>query len=166
MLKQIIKTPLFGDEVESINNNKFKVIKYSDIFKYKDIDYLLGPNWGIIILYELKPNIGHYVSIFYNNEDNAIEYFDSLGKLPDQVFKYMPYNLKVYKHGYPYLIYMILNSGYKYNYNELPLQKNSKNVNTCGWWVGIRLALKDLSLKKFQKIFKNNGDKKVSLLTN
>ena len=61
---KLIATPLGDDDIRKILGNETKIIKYSELSKFNDLDELL-PNEKdyCIILYEHKLNEGHWVAI-------------------------------------------------------------------------------------------------------
>jgi hypothetical protein len=174
MEKQISKLrqkTLSGADIKKFFNGKIKIVLYSDLRHYKNIDQLLNPYGRVVMLYyrEKEPNYyGHWISIFRNGKGN-VEVFDPYGTFIDQTLKNINTDFRIENYEYtPYLSKLLLNQNkYKIEYNDVPLQKMKKGTNTCGRWAIVRNALSDMSIEMFQKIFsmKNNGDDLVSILT-
>jgi hypothetical protein len=158
-------------QLENALNNKIKIVVYSEIEKYKDINNLLSPYNQIIILYNINDNYGHWCSLFKVN--NEIKFFDSYGMIIDEQRKYIPECYK--KQHYPSINYlckllhdeMLINPNTKVSYNEYKLQKQDNNIQTCGRWCYYRLINKLLTHKQFYNKFKNikNKDLAITLLT-
>tara|TARA_Y100000310_G_scaffold342068_1_gene443596 strand:- start:3643 stop:4131 length:489 start_codon:yes stop_codon:yes gene_type:complete len=136
-----------------LSNVECNILKYSDIKNYNDIDDLLH-NDKCIILYETKHNSGHWTCIYKHNK--TIYFFDPYGNNFTEQTKFIPkyINTKL-KQEHNKLIKLLYNSPYKVEYNEHQLQKYQKGVNTCGRWCIIRLQYPELSIKEFNKLFKN-----------
>lgn len=159
--------PLSDVEVERLTGNKYKVVPYPDLIKYKTINELLGPFGGVVLLYETRPNYGHYTALF-RRDFKTLEQFDSLGFKLDHELKKIDKKFRIESNQRALLSKLILNSSYeKYIYNENKLQKNKDGINTCGRFVALRLLFRDLSHKQFINLFKNikNKDEYVVYLT-
>jgi hypothetical protein len=139
------------------------IVEYSELKKYKDLDHpdlLDGGNKSLIILYQLKKDFGHWVCIFFRPDEQKLEFFDSLGYSVDKELKILKSATtnnfqKSSGQDYPYLSQLISDSRYDKNviYNDVALQKNSKDISTCGRWVGTRICLKSVPIKAFQSLF-------------
>lgn len=159
---------LSDHELLQLVDGRANLVLYSDIKKYKTIDELLGPHKAAIILYvfQKKPfTYGHWVLIMKRGKE--LEFFDSYGSEIDSPLDEVPTNLKKQTNqDFPYLTKLIVESPYRIQYNEHQFQKRNPNIRTCGRYVALRLLLRDLSLKKFEKLFKgNNSDQLVTVLT-
>lgn len=146
----------FSDkEIARLCDGKVKIITYKDLKDYKDIDDVLQPYNAVILLYETKPNYGHWVAL-HKVDSKTIEFFDSYGLKPDEHLKLVP---PKYRHelgeDYPILTEMITNAGYDLLFNDVKLQKIKDDMSTCGRWAGIRLSCKRLHLKDFVNLFRN-----------
>lgn len=71
-----MNTPLYSQDVQKIAGFNYPIYIYRDILKFKTLDQLLGKSEGIILLYEVLHNIGHWVTIFKLNS-NTVEHFDN-----------------------------------------------------------------------------------------
>jgi hypothetical protein len=158
--------PLSDLDVMRLVQNKAKVLTYGDLANFDTLDEVLEPYGSIFLLYEAKPNFGHWCCVF-KMEDNTIEFFDPYGGFPDTQLDYIPeYFRKVSGQYYPHLSALLYESPYNLTYNEHKFQKHGPNINTCGRWCALRMALKDLTLKQFSKLFKTKySDYLATLLT-
>lgn len=170
-LKEIISKPTSGEDIINIIKREIPIYSYKELYKFENINQILGKNKEAVILYEWLPNNGHWTCIFVNS-DNKLEYFDSYGNKIDDYYKklYLPYDyIRMRKTQYPYLAKLLIESPYELVYNEIPLQELNKNVNDCGRWVAMRLYFKNNTLYEFANFFKSNKklspDEFVSLLS-
>jgi hypothetical protein len=160
-IKNLIKYPLSDDEIFELLNGQTKIVLYPDLKKYKNIDELFYPYDNVVILYIVQNkngNVsGHWVGLLKRGD--TIEFFDSYGSKPDDTFDHIDYDVRVQNGEIkPLLSRLLKNSPYKLEYNEKQLQKLKYGINTCGYYVVLRILLKDLSIKEFQQLFngKNN----------
>jgi hypothetical protein len=169
ILNQLKKKPLSGREIMEALNNETKIIKYSDMWKYDNINEVLHPFNNAVILYQVRPDFGHWVCII-KHKNNTLEYFDPYGFSIDHPIKYIkqPFR-KQSRQDFPQLIRLFLNSPYNIQINHKKIQTFDKKTSTCGRHIIMRLTLKHVPLKEYQKIFKNengmNGDEKITALT-
>lgn len=158
---------LSDQEVLKLIDGRANLVLYGDISDYDTIDELLYPYDACIILYvfQNKPSIfGHWVLIHKRGKE--LEYFDSYGKFIDYPLKEVPDKLKkLTNQNYAHLSKLLINSPYRIQYNDYKFQDSDPNIKTCGRYVALRLLLKELSLKKFEKLFRENSDDVVTLLT-
>ena len=135
-----------------------KVIKYSELEKFTDINQVIPEQKGYrIILIETKPSTGHYVCLLKYNP-TSYEYFDSYGLFPDQEFSFIPQQMQQILDEKVHIMSQLLNKlksdGGSWTYNQMKLQKMAPNVNTCGRWTSWRIyCFKDYNydFKTFQK---------------
>jgi hypothetical protein len=174
MEKQITKLKqktLSGNDILKFFNGKVKIVLYSDLRKYNNIDQLLNPFGRVALLYyrEKEPNYyGHWISVFKTSR-NTIEVYDPYGSFIDDTLKTINTDFRKENYEYtPYLSKLLLNQKkYKVEYNDVPLQMLKHGVNTCGRHAIVRMSLRDWPIELFQKVFsmKNKGDDLVSILT-
>lgn len=128
-------------------NGRINIIVYKDIPKYKSIYEMLSPYNCCIILYQTKPNYGHWVAILRHGKN--IEHFDPYGySIDEELINNNPMNLP------PYLTQLILKSRVPYvKSNITQFQKSQSGVNTCGRWALIRCLMKHKSLEDFTDLF-------------
>jgi hypothetical protein len=160
---------LSDQEILNLTDNQCKVISYQDLEKYDNIDQVLEPFGATVILYQEKKTYGHY-TVLIKHSNTLLEIFDSLGLGLDKELEFSEYNKK--RHGgraIPHLSILIENSKYKIEANLVQLQKDSKDINTCGKYSAIRIKFRDLSLNQFVKMLKSSkimdSDMWISALT-
>lgn len=170
VIKKVESKSLSGDEVLKLCNNKANLLTYTQLLEFDDIDDAMGKHGALILLFETKPNYGHWTCVFRANKD-SIEFFDPYGIKPDDEMKWCgKYMASICGRVVSHLSLLLYNSKYKnIYYNHGKLQKYIKNVNTCGRWVALRLAFRKLRLEPFIKLFtknkKMNADWLVTALT-
>jgi hypothetical protein len=160
---------LSDKELINLTDGQCKVITYQDLEKFNNIDEVLEPFGATVILYQQKEKIGHY-TVLIKHSNSLLEIFDSLGLGLDKELEFSEYNKK--RHGgraIPHLSILIENSKYKIEANLIQLQKDGKDINTCGKYCAIRIKFREKSLKDFVKMFKSSkimdSDMWVSALT-
>lgn len=179
-----ISTPLSGSQIQKLLPFKIKIVKYTEIANYDDIDKLLEPFGCVVVLFEtptIKGSSGHWVGLCRTVDDDnnpSINFFDSYGKPVDDQKKFIDKKFQqVIGQSENYLTWLLYQSkklyGDEVEYNEIPFQKMDPNINTCGRWVSLRLIMKDKSMNEFQnfmKYLKNSYGKSyddiVVILTN
>lgn len=172
LLNHIESEPLSGRDILEAVDDKTKVILYSAIHQYRNIEQLLEPHDSCVILYETRPRFGHWVCVFLNRDTGVLEFFDPYGKQIDSQLNHIPKKFRdmTYQNS-PYLSRLMLNSPYRLTYNDKPLQKIKNGTNSCGRHVALRLVMRNLSIREYQKFLtsKLSGpmtpDKMVSMLT-
>lgn len=136
-------------------NGKANIITYDKLYKYKNIDEVLGPNGAAILLYLFKPHYGHWTAII-KRTPKIVEYFDSYGQPPDEVLEHIPLQFrKKSNQDYPYLSKLLWESPYNIEYNDYHFQKHQNNIKTCGRFAALRVIFKHLTLNKFASVFDN-----------
>lgn len=156
-----------GQDILNMVDQKSKIIIYSDLKHYKNIDEVLEPYNNAVILYETRPNFGHWVCL--TKRGNKIEYFDSYANPPDKPLDYVDEKMKK-KLGvqYPYLSKLLSDSKYNIVYNTYQLQKLNKKISNCGRYVGLRVAMQEYPLDQYIKMLKNgklSPDDAITYLT-
>jgi hypothetical protein len=155
---------LSKEHILDITNNGCDVVVYHNLGNYGSIQDLLGEKGAVILLYEMKQNFGHWVAMFYTNEEkNEIEFFDSYGFAPDEELDYAKYDDQ------PFLNEMLKTTNLNIIHNKTRLQVFKHDVNTCGRWTAMRIVMRKTPLQTFVNLFKNKGnyggDWMVSALT-
>lgn len=147
-----------GNDVLDLVDGESKLVRYPDLYKYDTIEEVLYPYNCFFLLYETKFKYGHWVCVILH-DNGVLEFFDPYGYFIDHQLKFISdkYRLKSHQ-DYPYLSRLFLNSPYKIVANDEKLQKKYKNNSTCGRHIGLRMVLRDLPLKDYQKIMKKEGD--------
>ena len=138
-----------------------KVIKYSELEAYNDINQIIPESSGYrIILIETKQNSGHYVCLIKYN-DKSYSYFDSYGLAPDQEFKFISQEMQQILDEKVHIMSQLLNqlksNGGNWDYNSMKLQQMQPNINTCGRWTSAVCYFFEQghNLKQFQQYFIN-----------
>lgn len=147
LIKKLEVDPFSNFDILNICDQNTKVIRYSELKKYSNIDDVLKPFDNVVILYESKKNYGHWVCLL--KYDKIIEFFDPYGLPIDTQLKYS-------KDKVPLLSKLLVDSPYLLAENRTKLQKLYKDVSTCGRHVCVRIILKDLPLKEYINIMVNN----------
>ena len=168
-IKRAENVYLSDEDVLRITDNKCKILLYSDLEQYHDIDSVLEPHGAVIILYQLEQYVGHWIAII-KHDSKHIETFDPYGMKIDQELQFSQYNLR--RHNgmrVPHLTHLLDNSPYQISYNDMQLQEFKHHVNTCGRWAALRVRFRSDSLNDFINLFTDNkcynGDFFVSALT-
>ena len=141
--KEIIASALGDDDIKKYLPDA-KILKYSDLNKYNNIEELLPNNKSyVVILYENQKNKGHWVCLMrYKDKKRGdlIEFFDSLaddGK-PDSQLKWVSSETnKLLGQGKPILTELLNKSDLPVIYNKFKFQsegnkKDGNLINTCG----------------------------------
>ena len=119
-----------------------KIMKYSELKNYNML-----PRLPIVLLYEVKPNYGHWVTILRTPE--GIEHFDSYGYAPDNELGFIPDEFKgISNQNKKYLLNLLYNSGENINFNQHNLQKE-RDAATCGRWSILRNLFNYLTTDEF-----------------
>jgi hypothetical protein len=164
--KEIQLEPL-GDDIIKKYLPKAKIIKYSELKKYNNIDELLKkPLDYVIILYEQKINSGHWVLL--SRYDNTIEFFSSYGNFIDECLNWNTQEINnILGQDKPYLSILLnkVKNQYDIIYNSFDFQSSNLDISTCGRWVVLRvhtILLFKQSLSDFIKTIKKlKKEKKI-----
>lgn len=168
-------TPLSGSEIFDFLDGKANIITYKELYKYKNINEALGKYNALIILYEAKPNIGHWVVLWKTPHNKTIEFFDPYGMIPDEELKWIPLTFRQQSQQLQKKIVEMLydsSSEYIIEYNNYRFQNiKDLNIATCGRHCVLRLYFRNLPIDSYYKmIFKAckyygcNPDELVSAL--
>lgn len=144
--------PLTGKDMMTLFNNRVKIVLYSDLGKYDNIDQLLEPYDVVIILYEFERFYGHWTILY--RYDGQIYFFDSYGYILDDELDLVPMNFRIENDMvFPHLTYLLsLNGGV--DYNQYKFQKSGGDIATCGRWCYYRYENKHLSTDEFHDLIK------------
>jgi hypothetical protein len=179
IINKLKEVPFSGNDIREALDGNVKIIRYEEIHKFKTLDELLTPYNSVCILYQTKPNYGHWCCLFkhrYNpdiSEVDTVEFNDPYGYKIDEQLEFINADFrKKSNQDYPYLARLMLESPYKLTYNNKKLQKRADDVSSCGRHCSLRLILKDTPLKQYQDflmsgigISKLNADDKATYLT-
>lgn len=133
LTEKIVETPMGDDDIH-FYLPKSKVIKYSELSRYNNIDNLLNKEKDCaFILYEDSPNCGHWTCI--TKMKGVISYFDSYGKKVDNPLNWTSKleNIKL-KQNRKLLSELLNRCPYKVEYNPIKYQSDNKfkDINSCG----------------------------------
>ena len=153
---KLVHKALSDSDIRAILGENTKIIKYSELSNYRDLDDLL-PNLldYIIILYEHSPNEGHWVGLLKYN--NIFEFFDPYGYIVDKPLTWV--NLKTRRplnELTPYLSNLLKQE--RYIYNQVKYQDEDSYVFTCGSHVThriYRLIKNNMNLEQYHEFMKN-----------
>jgi hypothetical protein len=140
------------------NGVPVKFVEYEELRNMQKLDEHLP----MILLYQLHKPVGHWVSLFLNEE--GINYHDPLGHVPDELLKTNfdhPAGRQAMGADFTYLTALLYkfcqDHKCKCIYNEIPLQ--SSHTSTCGYFSTVRLLSSGITnndynqmwMKKFPK---------------
>lgn len=131
------------------------IIPYPELKRFKSLKELLGQHNRAVILYLLASNYGHWTLIM-RRKDGVVECFDSLGKfVPDGELRIA----SEYSGNKPELLRLIASEKPmpKVAYNDVPIQKWSPSVKTCGRHVVARAQFPHLDEFQYVKMLKKQG---------
>ena len=148
-----IQYALSDREVAKIAQGRCKLMVYNDLKNVNAIEELLIPYGACLILYEYKPQYGHWCGLIETIPGKRMEFFDSYGLKPDDEKQFIKNGY--WKEGYlSKLLYEAAKRGWEIEYNQHPFQNwNEKKISTCGRWVGLRMLLRFLPLSTFKELF-------------
>lgn len=156
-ISKIIHKALSDADLKRILGADTKILKYSELAKYDNIDQLLPkPNDFVVILLEESPNSGHWTALLKAN--SVYEYFDSYGNPVDYDLTHWltPDQRAKLGESKNYLSYLL--QGRKHIYNKVKYQVMKSGVNTCGSHVSYRcykFKHDGFDLKTYQKHMRN-----------
>lgn len=141
---------LSGEDLHKLCEGKSHVLRYRELGQFSSLRDALGRHRAMIVLYETRENYGHWVAVL-ETDRGALEVFDPYGARDvDAELEFIPKAIRPP----PYLSRLIAQGEFRtVNYNKCDLQKFSHLVNTCGRWCGLRIALRDVPLKRFLELF-------------
>jgi hypothetical protein len=167
VIKSLEADPFSGSDILKICDNETKILKYGDISKFQNIDQLLEPHGNVVILYEIKPNFGHWVCLI--KHDDCIEFFDPYGMRIDEQRKYISdYFRKKSNQQEPWLTNLLKKDKCVVINNRQKLQKFNNDISTCGRHVAMRIVMRNIGLNKYLNLLTRNKetpDKIVTYLT-
>lgn len=157
---------LTDKDVLKIIGGKSKLLTYPELMQYNNIDELFGNSDKIILLYvnEVDGNniTGHWCLLtkVKRGKKTVIEFTDPYGLMPDEQIKSYGESWKnesgQNRNALTRMLYdFSLDPNHEIHYNELKVQKDSEDINTCGRHIGMRGHFYKVPLKKYQQIFKD-----------
>jgi hypothetical protein len=92
-IEEIERKSLSDSDIKKVLGRNCKIIKYSQLSKYSDLEQLLPKNKDyIVVLIENSPNVGHWRALLKYN--NILEWFDSYGVHPEGQLSFIPSTVK------------------------------------------------------------------------
>lgn len=144
-------------------------LKYSDLVNIEDLDQALDAVPFIFVLYEYKPNYGHWTCILKTKGKNGkpvIEFFDPYGVKPDRQRKGLSDKIKnQYGMKYPLVAKLLKESKFPIEYNNHKLQKYDPEIQTCGRWCMMRCVFNNYHIDEFKDLFTNKKFSRDRLVT-
>lgn len=142
-----------------------RVVLYSELTRYRNLLELFGGAWGVFLLAERRPNVGHWLLLFLRPVGDAavLSFFDSYaagGGRPDALFKSI--------HSFPpelcdgkQLTRLIGNLPCEFN----PYCLQTDESSTCGRFAALRYLMRDADGETFARILGATPDIAVTLIT-
>ena len=151
IIKRYEAIALSNKDMAKMLNHENKLVLYPDLHKYDNIDDVLGPHGMCTLLFESRPNYGHWTCLWKFDKD-TISFFNSYDGLPDDSLEYINNKYKDESHqNYPYLSRLLYDSSYKLTYNEYAYQKHGQDIKTCGRHCIVRLWARKLDDDQYHK---------------
>lgn len=137
----ILYEPLSGLDMKRLTPDA-TVMTYRELKKHKVL-----PQLPLVILYETRPGVGHWVVVLETPE--GIEHFDSYGLKPDGEISFVPIKLRsMLGMEQPHLVQLLLDTQKPINFNDWPLQAKGR-IATCGRWCTLRAKYRELGTDAF-----------------
>ena len=161
-ITEIEHKSLSDTDIKKVLGRGCKIIKYSQLSKYSDLDQLLSKDKDyVVILIENSPNEGHWCALLRYN--NLLEWFDSYSYPVDSDLRWTSMQKRQQLHeDIPYLSKLLDKSSRECIYNNIKYQQMSNLINTCGTHVCCRiwhLMNKNLTLPEYYKMMKTIHDR-------
>ena len=151
------KFDLNENDIRRIADNKVIIIAYESLFNVNSLDELFTPFGAFILLYQTAEFFGHWVCLLKTGERD-LEFYDPYGLNVDEELNINnAFHLRMHRGVItPHLTTLINIDGWRVRYNKERLQKVLRDVNTCGRYCALRVRFKMLSMKKFNRLLKDN----------
>jgi len=158
-LKHYENVALSDKDVMDLLDGHVHIELYPNLHKYNNLDSLLGQYQACILLFEAKPQYGHWVLIF-KLADNSIEFFNPYGGYPDDSLDHIDKEFRQNSNQlFPKLSQLLLDSPYELTFNEFDFQKKKSTIKTCGRHCVVRLANRNLGLYEYLDLLNNIRNK-------
>ena len=134
-IKTLMLTPLSDADIKRYLPNT-PIIKYEELSNFDSIEELLPKaKSSVIILAEQRESVGHWFSVFRNN--NNICYFDPFGYRVDKALLFTPiYLRRGLGQKIPFLSHLLnqaLDNGFIVSFNQHDYQnRDDTAISTCG----------------------------------
>lgn len=154
-IKKIEATPMGDNNIRQYLPDA-RVLTYKELADVSSIEELLPkPKDYFFLLYEHKPNVGHFVVVnrYIDNGRDTICFFCSYGsKIDAPLYWNSPATNRALGQSKPYLTELLRKSGKKLQYNNVQYQSKQSPVATCGAFatLWIKANLRDnMNLQEF-----------------
>jgi hypothetical protein len=170
-LKSIVeknaKIPISSEDIRIICNGKVNIVTYKDLNGLSNFMNLFHKenNYCVCLLYQFpNTDIGHWVSIIYDEDTDQINFFNSYG-----------YNID-YESNSNLLTTLLRMTKKKINVNRVRYQMKDNETATCGIHSAIRCVFHEYNNSEYYKMItsmangiigdtnQSNYDKLVSLM--
>ncbi len=151
---------LSSRDIHKLFEGQCNIVLYSDLPNYPTLDDLFNGHKLVFLLYQTKPNYGHWVVLCKHKRH--VYFFDPYGMFPDDELDY------TYKKFPPWLSGLLIDSPYSISYNKHKLQDiTDPDIATCGRWCCLyAYAHDDTSFDEFADIFRGmDPDEAITLAT-
>lgn len=139
-VKQVEEEPMDDTDIRENIGENTKILKYTDLSKYKSINDLLPRQRDYCYLLYLDDyNKGHWTALIRDGKD--IYFFCSYGSKPDEPLTWVDCNTRI-KLGtaVPFLTRLLNDAnGYNIYYNPIKYQQEKDDVNSCGRYITLFL---------------------------
>lgn len=147
---------LSGDDIIKALDGEVNIVLYNQLSKMSTLHDLFQDHKVCCVLYLSRPNYGHWVCLVRDDTRKIIYYFDPYGECIDQPLSVLSQKTRRQCNEVKnFLSRIIYNSGYHVDYNDEPLQADSKSIATCGRWAITRGLFDELSNDQFASLFKH-----------
>ena len=135
-VKMVEEHPMDDQDIKDNLGNNTKIIKYSDLSKYKSITDLLPRKRDYVFLLYLDDiNKGHWTALI--RDDTNIYFFCSYGSKPDEPLSWVDCKTRIQLGvAVPFLTRLLNNAkGFNIYYNPIKYQQENDDVNSCGRYI-------------------------------
>ena len=143
-----VNKPMSGKEVQNWLPNA-TIMKQAELRNYKTL-----PKLPIIILYEIKPDFGHWVTVL--NTPEGIEHFDSYSAAPDEELEFISEKYQKESNQDKQHLLKLLLPHNNVNYNQYIFQGDPP-IATCGRWSILRNLFNNLTIDQFYRMINRNN---------
>lgn len=141
------------DDIKNYLGNQVKIIEYKQLKNVSDLESFMQVPF-LFLLYEHKPNFGHWTCIIKNDIQYTFEFFDSYGTKPDLQLLDLPIRLRnSLGQESPELASLLFDSNRKIIYNSNKLQSENQKIQTCGKWCILRCSMFNIPVNTFADLF-------------
>jgi hypothetical protein len=139
-------------------HHAFKLVLYPDLSQYNNITQLLPNSFSILVILLESSNGNHWECVIRRNK--VLTFFDSYGRGIDKEFSLISRSSQVQlgeqDHYLTNLLNNAKNQNFKIEWNNVPFQSKSPNIDTCGKHVYcvIEAFIDGLNLKEYQQVMK------------